>query len=97
MAANVRLDDLSDLTRRECQLRVVCVCGREQVWDAGRTARYFMLRSWNTQLAQLGRHLKCARCGARPIKVLPTKLLAQDDPWPKTPWEWKQLHRGLRG
>ena len=97
MAANTRLDSLSDFARHKANLRVTCrTCGKVGIIDAGRFARYCLLRCWNGYLEQLGHRLRCSRCGARSSHLKATRERAGPDPFPKDETEWKRLFRRLR-
>ncbi len=66
MAANTRLDSLSDLIKHKANLRATCrTCDKVSVLDARRFARYCLLRCWNSHLEALATRLVCSRCGAR--------------------------------
>jgi len=97
VAANTRLDSLSDLCRHKANLRVTCrTCDKVSVIDAERFNRYCLLRCWNTQLGQLGSRLVCSRCGARRSHLGPTRERAGSDPFPDDERGWKLLYRRLR-
>lgn len=97
MAANTRLDSLSDLARHKANLRVSCrTCNKVSVIDAARFNRYCLLRCWNTQLEQLGHRLVCSRCGARASWLKPTREHPGPDPFPRDERAWKLLYRRLR-
>lgn len=71
-------------------------CERVAVIDAARFNRYFLLRGWNNQLAQLGARLSCSKCGARNVYLQATAAPAGNDRFPKGERAWKQLYRRLR-
>lgn len=97
MAANTRLDSLSDLARHKANLRVTCrTCDKVRVLDAQRFDRYCLLRCWNTQLAALSNRLVCTRCGARGAYLKPTRERPGPDPFPSDERGWKLLYRRLR-
>ena len=97
MAANTRLDSLHDLARNKASLRVECrTCDKVRLFDAERSARYCMLRGWNTQLASLSSRLVCQQCGARHVRLSATPDRPEPDQFPKTEAEWRQLFRRLR-
>lgn len=97
MAANTRLDSLSDLVKHEANLLVLCGCGRAHVLDTSRLARNVMLRSSNNQLQALRTRLRCGACGRRPshLKATPEKPTLAD-PFPRDERGWELLRRRLR-
>ena len=97
VAANTRLDSLSDLAKHEANLLVLCTCGRAQVLSTPRLARYVMLRNWNDQLQALRSRLRGAACGKRPtyLKATP-ELPTLADPFPRDERGWELLRRKLR-
>lgn len=98
MAANTRLDTLSDYIRRDANLRVACACGRVVVIDAVKLHNFYFLHRWTTTIATVGLHLRCAGCGARPVKVSPSPDPPSSTGWePANEWEWRRLQRRLRG
>lgn len=97
MAANTRLDSLSDLVRHKANLKVHCrTCDKVSILDADRFGRYCLLRGWNSQLQQLGHRLRCGRCGAKNSHLKATPERAGPDPFPRNEAAWKLLYRRLR-
>jgi hypothetical protein len=97
VAANTRLDSLSDLIRHNANLRATCrTCDRVSIINAQRFARYCLLRCWSSQLEALATRLVCSRCGARGSHVRATRQRAGPDPFPTNEHGWKLLYRRLR-
>lgn len=98
MAANIRLDSLSDLVRHKANLKVQCrTCDHTAVIHAARLGRFCFLKTWNTQLGQLGHRLRCSRCRAKNSHLKAVGTRAGPDPFPKSEREWGLLYRRLRG
>lgn len=97
MAANTRLDSLSDLIKHKANLRVTCrTCEKVSIVDAQRFSRYCLLRCWNAHLEALASRLVCKRCGARTSHLKATRARAGPDPFPISESGWKLLYRRLR-
>lgn len=97
MSANTRLDSLHDLVRRKANLRVQCrTCDKVSIIDAGRFARFCLLKGWNTYLEQLSYRLRCSRCGAKNSCLKATPERPGPDAFPAGERAWKLLYRRLR-
>lgn len=98
MGANRRYESLSEMVSEPGGLEVRCGCGHKGVVDGRKLARLFFVRRWNSRIHMIGAHLRCSKCGGRPVKISATWAKPDGPPWgPRSEADWKRLAARLRG
>jgi hypothetical protein len=99
VGANIKLERLSDVTRRGWNLGVQCECGHVAIVDAQRMERWYMCHRWDTRWHLLRDHLyclSCRRCPA-PVRLRPSaQQPTAPNRFPRTEEQWARLVKGLR-
>ena len=79
-------------------LKASCLaCQHEKIFDAGRLWWLYQRRGWSDKLTGVARHLRCASCGGKNIRV--TNTLEKPtgiQPIGPTDREWKEHVRRQR-
>jgi hypothetical protein len=99
MAANVKIQTLSDITRQNWNLAIHCECGHRSIVDASRMARWYFCHRWDTHVARLHLHLYCLACRKCPATVRFRPSAQQPtapNRFPNTEEQWARLVKGLR-
>lgn len=73
MAANTRFRRLFDYTRHKANMRCECACGHVSIVDAMQLKRWASVHRWNDAIEVIVKHLRCSRCGDRPVQVRPVQ------------------------
>lgn len=97
MGANFKYESLGELAGK-FNLAVRCRCGHLGVLDSQKLTRLFFVKRWDSRKSAIGAHLRCSRCGARPIRWGITARLPAGPEWgPRDEQAWQRLIRRLRG
>jgi hypothetical protein len=94
---NVTFKSLTDFTRHNANLACTCgSCRHRGVVDRDKVAKFYHLHVWPTALEVLHLHMKCHRCGGRPVQIRATWEPPTFPNWMASEDRWRQLYRRLR-
>ena len=98
MGANIKVESLGDFSRYDCNVQAVCRCGHRGTIDLAKLKRWFDAHRWDTRVHMVVDHLRCSRCGRRPVRVIPVRRLADVPEWgPRSEDDWRRVVKRLRG
>lgn len=101
MGANIKVETLGDIVRRQMNVDVTCGCGHRGILDGAKLERWYACHMWSTRIDRVREHLYCLRCGGRPdsVRIRPTSYAptAAKGRFPANEDAWRRLVKGLRG
>lgn len=97
VAANKSWKTLGDFGRNQANLLCECRCRHKGVVCRDRIARFYFLHRYPTATEVIHLHLRCHKCGGRPISIRPTWEKPTFPQWGADEAQWKRLQRRLRG
>lgn len=101
VGSNITFRSLGDVVARKANIHVRCHfhCDNESIISGEPLYRWYMVHRWDSGLAQIGKHMRCSKCFARPGHTSVTFHTAygpSQGRWPRSEEAWAALVKALR-